>query len=48
MVIRTLNSSPGALPFSINVSNATPETQFIRHDINQDKSNGQDHSPWTH
>lgn len=31
MVIRTLNSSPGALPFSINVSNATPETQFIRH-----------------
>lgn len=24
-----------------NPCNATPETQFIRHDINQDKSNGQ-------
>jgi hypothetical protein len=25
-----------------NPCNATPETQFIRRDINQDKSNGQD------
>lgn len=28
-----------------NPCNATPETQFIRRDINQDKSNGQDSPP---
>lgn len=48
-VISTLNSSPAPSlqhqryddAGNDNPCNATPEAQFIRHDIHQDKSNGQ-------